>query len=135
MKKISMLNLAAITGGTALVVMGVLFMNDGTLSSFINGDTQNSAAVAKTDQTILAINASPSLVESGGSATLVWSTVGFQSCSLTGPGISSTQRKGTLSTGSLTTASTYIITCMTKAGVSASQSVTVGITPTAGRVR
>ncbi len=129
MKKMSMTNLAAITGGTALVVMGVLFINDGTFSSLVSGD--NSAAAANSSQTVLAINASPTLVISGGVSTLVWSTIGFQSCSLTGPGMVGSGLKGNRPTGPITTPSTYVITCMTKAGASASQSVTVGIIPKA----
>jgi len=60
----------------------------------------------------LEIDANPGVIRSGNSSTVTWLATGSpQSCSVSGPGVSSTSLSGSQGTGSLTEESTYTITC------------------------
>jgi hypothetical protein len=74
------------------------------------------------------ITASPARVQSGGSSTIAWSSVGATSCSVTKNG--SSWKTGTSNTGvveaNITTQTVYAITCHTN-GADATGSATVNI--------
>ena len=74
------------------------------------------------------ISASPSRVPSGGgSSTISWNATGVGSCTVSGPGLSSTGKSGS-QTVTITAQSTYTITCTTN-GDPVTRSVTVNVTP------
>ena len=106
----------------ALLLGGLWFYSQGM---FVGDD--NAAAVVRTDSTVVAITASPMLVPSGGVSNIIWGSTGFASCKMQGPGVEGSGRKGNRVTGAITGASTYTVTCTTKEGSTASQSVTVGV--------
>ncbi len=76
------------------------------------------------------IQASPSTVSSGGSASLTWSSQNANSCSASGAWLGNQNASGTQSTGPLTASSVYTLTCTGNDG-SATQLTTVSVTPPA----
>jgi predicted xylan-binding protein with Ca-dependent carbohydrate-binding module len=75
----------------------------------------------------VALSATPTSVSSGGSSTLTWSSTNATSCTASGAWSGTKATSGSVSTGALSTGSTYNLSC-TGAGGSASASVTVSIT-------
>jgi len=84
-----------------------------------------SAATAPPTPTIT-ISASPSVVASGDSATLTWSSTNATACTASGAWTGSEPVSGTHSTGALSANAIYTLTC-TGAGGSTQQSTTVAI--------
>ena len=77
---------------------------------------------------VLSISASPASIAYGGSSTLTWSAENVDSCSVAGPGISSSQTSGTASTGILTSGATYTLSCQATSGAQTKQTV-VAVSP------
>ena len=75
----------------------------------------------------VSISASPTLVTSGSSSTITWSSNGATSCSVSGPGLSSTQTSGTQAV-TVTNQSTYDISCSI-GGQPVTSSVIVNVVP------
>jgi hypothetical protein len=86
--------------------------------------TVNSAS-SSTAPTV-AISANPSIVASGGSATLTWTSTGATACTASGAWSGTEAVGGTRSTGTLSADTTYILNC-TGPGGSTQQSTTVTI--------
>lgn len=70
------------------------------------------------------LSASPSTISAGSTSTLTWSSTGASSCSASGAWSGVEPTSGSLSTGALSTSSTYNLAC-TGAGGTASASTTV----------
>ncbi|MBZ0092146.1 MAG: hypothetical protein K8F27_07995 [Sulfuricellaceae bacterium] len=75
----------------------------------------------------LSITANPTRVRSGGSSTITWNASGVTSCSVTGPGLSSSSKTGTKSLA-ITTQSVYTLACQTS-GAPMTQTATVNVVP------
>ncbi len=75
------------------------------------------------------LNANPTTVASGASSILTWSSTNATSCTASGAWSGNQTTSGSVSTGAITSSSTYNLTC-TGAGGSASASTTVTVTPT-----
>lgn len=120
----------ALFGALAVVAMFGVYVQSDVPGFSYKSNAQDTAAVLNAQGTLsLSITASPTVVAKGKPSTLVWGAAGFQSCSVTGPALAGSGLRGSRSTGPLIAASTYILTCQTKAGAVSSQSVTVGIQP------
>ena len=76
------------------------------------------------------LSANPSVVASGGTAVLSWSSVNATSCTAAGGWNGQQTTDGTQSTGALTVATTYSMTCTGAGGTSSQASVTVNLVPT-----
>ncbi|NTW90296.1 MAG: hypothetical protein HGB37_05310 [Candidatus Moranbacteria bacterium] len=76
----------------------------------------------------LSFNASPISVQSGSSSTLFWNSNNATSCTASDGWSGSQSASGTWSTGGLTAAKTYTLTC-TGSGGSITRSITVDVTP------
>ena len=79
----------------------------------------------------VSLSAVPSTVDSGGAATLTWSSTDATNCSASGNWSGSKATSGSASTGPLTANSSFALTC-TGAGGSATQSVNVTVIPPQG---
>lgn len=76
----------------------------------------------------LNLTANPERVRRGNASTLTWSTENVNTCSLTGPGVSTSGTSGSQSTGPIENESTYTLSCQNQAG-SKAESVTVTLAP------
>lgn len=76
----------------------------------------------------LSLSASPASIAYGGSSTVTWSAQNVDSCSITGPGVSSSQKSGTANTGVLTSGATYTLTCQATSGAQSKQ-VAIAVSP------
>ncbi len=91
------------------------------------GSASQSATVTVTQNVpTVTLSASPSTVTSGSSATLTWTTTNATSCTASDAWSGTEPVNGSASTGSLTSAQSYTLTC-TGPGGSASQSATVSV--------
>jgi hypothetical protein len=76
----------------------------------------------------ISFNANPTSVASGAKSTLTWSSTNATACSASGGWSGTLATSGSSSTAALTAATTYTLTC-TGTGGSASENVTVAVTP------
>jgi hypothetical protein len=76
---------------------------------------------------ITSFSASPTSVASGSSSNISWSTNGCTNVSVSGPGVSSTQLNGSVSTGALTSNATYTINASNATGSAQPRSATVSV--------
>ena len=115
------------TSGTAST--GVLSVTTSfTLScSGTGGTASDSATVTVIPAPTVSLNASPTSLASGSSSTLTWSSTNATSCTASGGWSGTKAASGTLTTGALTTTTTYTLSCSGLAG-SASDAVTVTVT-------
>jgi hypothetical protein len=79
---------------------------------------------------VVSLQASPTTVTSGGTATLTWSSENATVCTASGAWTGNENVSGSETTGPLTTSSTYTLTC-SGAGGSTVQSATVTVTAAA----
>ena len=102
----------------------VISVTDGVASASLPAFaiTVNAAGVDPT----VSLSASPTTVSTGGSSTLSWSSTSASSCTASGGWSGSEPTGGSASTGALSAATTYTLTCSGPGG-SASQSVTVNV--------
>jgi hypothetical protein len=88
----------------------------------------NSVVTNPTLCSITSFNASPTSVNSGGSSTLAWNTNGCTSVSISGGSVSGTYGANTnISTGGITTATTYTLIAYSATGVTVTQTVTITV--------
>lgn len=88
----------------------------------------SNATVTVTSPLVLSITGTPQSVRKGDSATIQWSaTGGFDSCSISGPGLSASGFSGSRSVV-INAESTYTVSCV-RSGVTSSKSTTVKILP------
>ncbi len=117
------------TGGSP-VSTGPLTVNPTSYSLTCIGPN-NAPSTANVNITVnqpaVSISASPDRVNPPGSSTISWDSTLTSSCTVSGPGLSSTQIKGN-KTVTITSQSTYTISCTT-AGNPVSDSVIVNVTP------
>lgn len=92
----------------------------------LTGSYTNSNCVQA--EPVATISASPTRLQSGGTSTIAWSALGVQSCSVSGPGLSSTSTSGS-KVVTVTAQSTYTITCQVANSSPVTNSVTVNIVP------
>ena len=102
---------------------------------FMNGNTASTstesqgAAVANTDSKNINLASNPAVVVKGGKASLVWSTIGFETCSISGATLDSSKAlvpvKGSRSTEALTASSAYTLSCQHKDGTVESKTINV----------
>jgi hypothetical protein len=64
----------------------------------------------------ISISASPATVRSGDTTTITWSATSVNSCTVTGPGVSTSGSSGSLTTPAITSQSTYTLSCSTDGG-------------------
>ena len=88
-----------------------------------------SATVALIPPPSAMLTATPSSVASGQAAVLSWNSAGATSCSASGAWSGMLTASGTQSTGPLSSAATYSLSCIGPGGVSTLASVTVSILP------
>jgi hypothetical protein len=104
----------------------------GGLSDFSNTAEVNYACAAAPSSVEAAIVGAPPHISSGGYSTILWSSSGADSCTVTGPGgfyaTGTTNPPGGAPTGPLTESSTYTIVCVGN-GTEATASVTITLTP------
>jgi trimeric autotransporter adhesin len=102
------------------------------------GSALQSATVTVGSQALPAptvtLNASPSTIAKGGSATLTWSTTNATSCTASGAWTGTKATSGSQSTGALNANAGFTLSC-TGAGGSASQGATVTVTTPAPTVQ
>ena len=91
------------------------------------GSAGQSVRVTVVPRPTVTLSASPTSVVSGGASTLTWSSTNATSCTASGAWSGAKPTSGTQSTGPLSAARTYTLSC-TGIGGSRSRSVTVGIT-------
>src|SRR5258708_15237765 len=91
--------------------------------------TVNAAPPTGSAAPTVAISADPSIVPSGGSTTLTWTSTGATACTASGAWSGTEPVSGTQSTGALSADATYTLTC-TGAGGNATQSATVSVRST-----
>jgi hypothetical protein len=89
-----------------------------------------SASVSILPLPVVTLSAAPSAVAAGGSATLAWSASNATACSASGGWSGSLGLNGTQSTGPVSAATAYSLSC-TGAGGTSSANATVNIIPTA----
>jgi hypothetical protein len=87
----------------------------GTLTALANIATSQPAAAANPSPTVT-LNFNPSSVSTGGSSTLTWSSTNAISCAASGDWSGTLAISGSRSTGALTAATTYTITCKGEGG-------------------
>ncbi|HSE62938.1 MAG TPA: hypothetical protein VLG15_04935, partial [Thermoanaerobaculia bacterium] len=94
------------------------------------GSVSKSVTVTVETGPTLALGAAPTNVAENGSSTLTWSTTGADACSFTAGLSGARPVNGSESTGSLTTTTSFGMTCTGPEGtVSKSVTVTVGVQP------
>jgi hypothetical protein len=76
---------------------------------------------------VVSLDASPTTVNAGNSATLTWTSTNATSCSATGSWSGSVATSGTQSTGSLNDDADYSLTCKGPGGTSQSASITITV--------
>ena len=96
----------------------------------VTSDASNTPPAGLPAPTV-SLSAAPNPVVSGGSAQLNWSSSNASSCSATGAWSGSKSTSGSLTINSVTSASTYTLTC-TGTGGSTTRSMTVNVTGGAG---
>ena len=79
------------------------------------------------DPPTLTLVASPTTVVSGGSSTLTWSSINATNCLASGAWSGNKATSGTVSTGSLTSNSTFTLTCSGPGGNASPRSATVTV--------
>ncbi len=72
--------------------------------------------IVKVADPSLAISANPLRVRSGNSAMLYWGATQATNCNIDGPGVHTTGITGSVSTGEITSQSTYTLSCNTSKG-------------------
>jgi hypothetical protein len=105
----------------------VISVSDGTASASLPAFTINVTAATVASPTV-SLSASPGSLSSGSSAMLSWSATNASSCTASGGWSGSMAMSGSKSTGALTSSQTYTLACSGSGG-SASQSVTVNVSP------
>lgn len=115
----------------ALMVLTALAACSGTSTNVTpeNGTPTGSAISAPT----LTLKSDASTVPMGHSATLQWSSANAASCTASGGWSGSQPPSGTMITPPLTTATSYVLSCVGSGGT-ATQSVDIGITAPSGTV-
>lgn len=82
------------------------------LSGVLSGSYQYQTCTVQGGPATASISASPTRVRSGSSSTVTWSASGVTSCTVSGPGLSSTSKQGSQS-ATITQQSLYTLTCQT----------------------
>ena len=90
------------------------------------GNASQSATVTVVPPPAVSLTATPASISSGSSSTLNWSSSNATSCTASGAWSGPQALNGSVSTGALTTNTTYTLTC-TGTGGSATQSATVAV--------
>ncbi|MSR70773.1 hypothetical protein EXS62_01920 [Candidatus Kaiserbacteria bacterium] len=112
----------------AVAVGVVWYMNKDTAVAPTSDQAGQGAAVANSNSKNITIATNPAVVAKGGRAQLVWSTVGFNTCSINGPTLDSkviSPVQGSIDTGVLSATSNYTLSCQTKAGKVESKTISV----------
>ncbi len=100
--------------------------NTTTTSSSNTNSSNNNIIPPSTPPPTISLSSSPSSITSGGSSTISWSTTNTTSCTASGAWSGSQSTSGTHLASSLTTNSTFILSCSGAGGiVSASTNVSV----------
>ena len=107
----------ALTANTAFVL---------TCTGAGGSATQTANVTVTTPVPTLTLTASPTAVTAGSTSTLNWSSANATGCSASGGWSGAQPVNGSFTTGALSVATTFTLTC-TGAGGSVNQSVTVGI--------
>ena len=100
----------AATAGTAPMLNPRRILVLGALIALANTATSPSAVAASSPPTV-ALSASPSSVSTGASSTLTWSSANATSCAASGEWSGTLAASGSRSTGALSAATTFTITC------------------------
>ena len=100
----------AATAGTAPMLNPRRILVLGALIALANTATSPSAVAASSPPTV-ALSASPSSVSTGASSTLTWSSANATSCAASGEWSGTLATSGSRSTGALSAATTFTITC------------------------
>src|SRR5271170_921553 len=116
-------------GGYDLIALALVPM----LLMFLVGCGQDATTantpVTSVNSPTVALTSAPKAVTSGNSSMLSWVTANANSCTASGGWSGSLATSGSQSTGAISTTTTYTLACTGAAG-SATQSVTVTVTPT-----
>ena len=94
-----------------------------------SGGTSSTASVALNIVPSVTFNASPAVVASGAAATLTWTSDNATACAASGAWSGPKPVSGSQSTGALTAAATYSLTCAGAGGPSFPSKVTVNVAP------
>ena len=97
------------------------------LSGVLSGTYTYQTCTEEGGTPTVSIAANPTRVRSGGASTITWSASGVTSCSVSGPGLSSSSKSGTQSV-TVTKQSLYTLTCQTN-GSPVTQTAIVNVAP------
>jgi hypothetical protein len=105
----------------------VMSVSDGSASASLPAFAITVTAAAAANPTV-SLSASPASISSGSSATLNWSSANATSCSASGGWSGTMATSGNMSTGALSSSTTYTLTCSGAGGTTpASASTTVSV--------
>jgi Cellulase (glycosyl hydrolase family 5)/Putative Ig domain len=106
----------------------VMSVSDGSASASLPAFAITVTAAAAAANPTVSLSASPASISSGSSATLNWSSTNATSCSASGGWSGAMATSGSMSTGALSSSTTYTLTCSGAGGTTpASASTTVSV--------
>ena len=112
--------------------LGLLGASMATLISCGGGG--GASSLTQAPMPMVSLTANPTSVTSGQSSTLTWSSTNATSCTASGAWSGSQTTSGTASTGALTAAATYTLSCTGSGGTSQASASVALTTPTANQV-